>query len=342
MPKAKTTETNKLKLNVEANQLNWNVDELVSQNQKGAVDFSVPVQRGYVWDNRRSSLLIHSVLLGIPISEFYFNRIDRGKYEGLEGKQRNKALCDYVNGLYKLHANTPSVLLDDETEFSVARLTFDKLPEELQNRIRRFPLRIFWFDNASIEEKVLIFTRINSGKPVTNADIARIRVLSRDEFVKLAEHQAITTIVRLKSKLKLVDEDIVEDIWILANVENPSLMNRDRAKILESTEATEKQLEEMSNAFDYMLAFYKAAENDKKLFQKLRAKTHITSLGYMGVLAVRNGMSEEEFIEKATTFFNPDGTKTTSSDAYNDASISGSSKPEQVKIRVDEIQKIMG
>jgi len=330
MPKVKTRTT-------EANQLSWNVDELVAQNAKGTIDFNVPIQRGYVWDNKRCSLLIHSILLGIPISEFYFSKTKSGNYEGLEGKQRNKALCDFVNNLYKLNANTPPVTADDGSEINIARHTFEKLPAELQNRIRRFALRIFWFDNPSIDDKILIFTRINSGKPVTAADIARIKVLSRKTFLSLVEHPAIAMIVREKGKLRFIDEDIVEDIWILANIENPSLLNKFRATVLEASEVTDGQHAELTKAFDYMLSFYKSVESNKKLLTKLRAKTHVTMLGYMGVMAIRNNISESEFVEKATAFFNTDGTKTTNSEKYNLASTSGSSKPEQVKDRMDEV-----
>jgi hypothetical protein len=335
MPKTKTRAT-------EANQLNWNVDELVTQNKNGTIDFNVPIQRGYVWDNRRCSLLIHSILLGIPISEFYFSKTKGGKYEGLEGKQRNKALCDYVSNLYKLNANTPPVTADDGTEITIARHTFDQLPTELQNRIRRFALRIFWFDDPSIDDKILIFTRINSGKPVTAADIARIKVLSRKEFISLVEHPAIAMIVREKGKLRLTDEDIVEDIWILANMDSPNLMNKYRAAVLESNEMTGKQHKELTRAFDYMLAFYKSVENNKKLLTRLRNKTHVIMLGYMGVMAVRNGISKAGFVEKATAFFSTDGTKTTNSEKYNLASTSGSSNPEQVKVRMDEVVRALG
>ena len=335
MPKAKARAT-------EGNQLNWNIDELVVQNARGTIDFNVPIQRGYVWDNRRCSLLIHSILLGIPISEFYFSKIEDGTYEGLEGKQRTKAICDFVNNLYKLNANTPPVTADDGTEISIARRTFHKLPPELQNRIRRFALRIFWFDTPSVEDKILIFTRINSGKPVTAADIARIRVLSRKTFLSLVEHKAISMIVREKWKLRFTDEDIVEDIWILANIENPSLLNKHRATVLEENAVTDEQLKELTQAFDYMFAFYRSVESDKKLMTKLRAKTHVVSLGYMGVLAVRNGISEKEFIEKARAFFGTDGSKTTNSDIYNASSLSGSATPEQVKIRMDAMAKALG
>jgi hypothetical protein len=335
MPKTRTRST-------EANQLNWNVDELVTQNAKGTIDFNVPIQRGYVWDNKRCSLLIHSILLGIPISEFYFSKTESGNYEGLEGKQRNKALCDYVNNLYKLNINTPPVTADDGSDINVARHTFEKLPSELQNRIRRFALRIFWFDNPSIEDKILIFTRINSGKPVTVADIARIKVLSRKEFLELVEHPAIAMIVREKGKLRLVDEDIVEDIWVLANMDNPSLINKYRAAALENNEMSKDQYKELIKAFDYMLSFYRSVENDKKLFTRLRAKTHVTMLGYAGVMAIRNGISEKNFIKKVTAFFSTDGSKTTVSEKYNLASAVASSKPEQVKDRMDEIKKALG
>jgi hypothetical protein len=316
----------------EANLLGWNINELFEQNAIKTVNFDVPIQRGYVWDNKRCSLLIHSILLGIPISEFYFSKTENGIYEGLEGKQRNKAICDYLNNLYKLHAGTPSVKLKDGTEVSIARHTFDKLPSELQNRIRMFQLRMFWFDNPSTDDKILIFTRINSGKPVTAADIARLKVKSKKIFLSLVEHQAISLIVREKSKLKFTDEDIVEDIWILANFDNTSLY-RYRATLLEKNDVTDVQHRELIRAFDYMLAFYKSIENDKKLTSKLRAKTHITLLGYMGVLAVRNKISENKFIEKAATFF---------SDAYNAASLSGSSKPEHMQDRMKAVRELLG
>jgi len=325
----------------EANALSWVVNELVSQNKKGAIDFDVSIQRGYVWDNKRCSLLIHSILLGIPISEFYLNKVD-DKYEGLEGKQRNKAICDFVNGLYKLHVNTPPVKLDDGTEYAIARHTFAKLPEELQNKIIGYPLRVYWFDNASIDDKVLIFTRINSGKPVTAGDISRIKVISRKAFVELAEHQAIALAVREKAKLKFVDEDIVQDIWILANIDPPSLLNKHRSPLLESQEMTKAQINELKKAFDLMFAFYERVKENTKWFSKLRAKTHIISLGYMAVLAVRNKIAKDVFVEKAVHFFAGEDTKVTNSEAYNLASVAGSAKAENVKVRMDELAKALG
>jgi hypothetical protein len=325
----------------DANSLSWVINELVLQNRNKTIDFNVSIQRGYVWDNKRCSLLIHSILLGIPISEFYLNKVN-DIYGGLEGKQRNKAICDYVNDGYKLHANTPPVQLNDGSTFNVAKHLFSKLPEELQNRIMGYSLRIYWFDNASLDDQVLIFTRINSGKPVTAGDISRIKVKSRKDFCELADHAAIDIAVREKGKLKFVDEDIVQDIWLLSYTDTPSLLNKYRSPVLETEEMTKEQKKEMTKAFDYLLAFFKSIEGDAKYFSKLRAKIQITSLGQMSVLAVKHKIKQDDFIAKAKAFFNGEGTKVTNNEAYNTASIQGSARAENVKIRTDELTKALG
>lgn len=324
-----------------ANSLQWSIDELVNQNENGTIDFDFALQRGSVWDSLRNGLLIHSIMIGFPIGEFYLNKLPDGIYEGLEGKQRKTAICNYKNGLYKLHAKTPPVMLSDGTEYPVARHTFEMLPKELQRRILMYPLRIWWFDNASLEEKVMFIQRINNGKPVSATDLARYKVKSRNLFIKMTKHQAISFIVREQDKAKLSDEDIVQDIWIMANIDNPSLLAKDRLPVLEHNEVSNEQQEEFVRAFDYMLSFYRAIEGDKKLLNKVRSKTHITSLGYMGVLAVRNKLAEEDFVGTASDFFRTIGTKSTSGDVDVSVSISGGSKPEQVQYRMGELKKVL-
>lgn len=324
-----------------ASNLSWTVDRLVQMCKKGNVDFEVPIQRGYVWNNKRSSLLVHSILIGLPISDFYFNKVGK-TFEGLEGKQRTKAICDYVNGLYKLHKSTPPVLLENGTEISVANRAFNSLDEDLQSKIKSYALRIYVFDNMTDDDKILVFSRINSGLPVSAADIARVKVPSRRDFVPFREHQAIAATVRPSALKKYGDEDIVYDIYILTHIENPSLLTAFRTTVLASVVVTDEQKEELTKALDYMLAFYQTVKPDKKLFSKLRAKTHITMLGYMATLAIRNNISEATFIEKAKAFFNGEGSKVTVSEAYNIAASSGSARADSVRVRMNEVEAALG
>lgn len=324
----------------EAAKLDWNISELVKRMRKNEIDFSVPIQRGYVWDNKRDSLLIHSILIGYPISIFFFNRVGK-KFEGLEGKQRARAIFRFVNNEFKLHANTPNVVEEDETVTKIARCNYNNLSEDLKNRILRYGLTVQCFDNMTTEDKVDFFTRINSGKPVTATEIARIKVQSRDVFLSLVEHPAIVNGVSDKNKGKCLDEDIVEDIWCMTYNENPSLLNKHRAPLLENNIVTDEQRDEIITGLDYLYAFYQAIGNNKKLLSKVRPKTHVVSLGYMGILAARMGLSQEEYVDKARKFFGGEGRTSTISGAYNIASQSGSAKPEQVRIRMDEIEKAL-
>jgi hypothetical protein len=275
-------------------------------------------------------------MIGMPIGEFYLNRLPNGIYEGLEGKQRKTAICNFKSGLYELHAKTPPVMLSNGTEYQVARHTFDELPHELQRRILMYPLRIWWYDNASHEEKITFIERINNGKAATAIEKARYRVKSRNLFITLTKHQAISFIVREQEKQKLSDEDIVQDIWLMSTIEKPSLLTKDRTPVLEHTEVSEEQKDELNAAFDLMLAFYRAIENDKRLLNRVRSKPHIISLGYMGVLAVRNKIPEQAFIKNATDFFSALINKTDGDDA---ASVIGGSKPEQVQLRKEQLKK---
>ena len=328
-------------LTTNANVLNWSVAKLIEQNKKRKINFDVPIQRGYVWNNKRSSLLIHSLMIELPISDFYFNKVGN-VFEGLEGKQRNKAICDYVEGIYKLHATTPPVVLDDGTVYEVAKRAFSSLNTELQNKILSYVIRVYWFDNMTDDDKILVFSRINSGLPVSAADIARVKVPSRKAFTKLTEHQALAATVRPQAIRKYVDEDIIQDIYILSYIDNPCLLTAFRTTTLASVEVTEMQKEELINALDYMLAFYQTIKTDKRLYSKLRAKTHITMLGYMAVVALRNDISQEVFIEKAKAFYNGEGRVVTISNAYNMAASSGSARTENVCIRMNEVTAALG
>jgi hypothetical protein len=306
------------------------------------IDFEFALQRGSVWEPLRDSLLIHSILLGFPIAEFYLNKLPDGTYEGLEGKQRKTAICNFRNGIYSLHPNTPTVKLLDGSEFAIAKHSFDSLPAELQNKILMFPLRIWWFDNAPLEDKILFMQRINNGKAVTKTELSRYKVKSRKLFIQLSNHQALSYIIREKVKARLGNEDIVQDIWITSYVDKPNLMEMQRSFVLEHNEVSDAQKEELLKAFGCMLSFYMANENNKKLINKLRSKTQIVSMGYMSVMAVRNGISESEFLKKAYNFYSTDGSKTTNSDEYNKASISGYAKPELVQARMNELKKVLG
>jgi len=324
---------------MDAQPVNWNVGYFVEMIDSGTINLDTPVQRGYVWNNKRDSLAIRSILRRIPLSSFYFNKV--GKiHECLEGKQRSNAIYRFVKGEYKLHANTAPIEVNGEV-FQIAKKTFAQLPKALQNRILSYAIDGYWFDNMSLDEKVEFFILTNSGKPVSAAEISRIRIKSRDVFLSLVEHPALLSAINEVNRRKCKDEDIVSQLWCLCFSGSVSLLQKDIGKILEEAEVTEEQKNEMINAFDYLLELYRAISNDKKKFAKMRKPTHILSLAYMAHVANKKNMSKEDFTAKASNLFSGEGRTVTISEAYNKAVGAGSAKPEQVRIRLNELEKAL-
>jgi hypothetical protein len=331
-----------------AKKMDMNVGTLVNRMAKGTISFDLAIQRGDVWDRRRKSELIHSILIDYPINNFYFNEKpssdgSKGTLEGLEGKQRANALFEFVNGKFRLSQNLQpifEVVGEAEDEIDISKLRFEDLTEEYQNRIKGYGLSVYVFHDMSFEEQVLFFERTNSGKPLTLAELARIKVLSRPVFKDMSKHSALGFIMTAKAKAKMADEDILESVFMMAYADNPSLVNRDRAKFLRSTEITPEQEQEMLASLDLLQNFFAEVGSDKKTLAKLRRPIHLSSLIYMGIIAARKKMTGETFIKKASAFFSPSDDATTSA-AYNTASQSGTSKPEQVQTRLTELNKAL-
>ncbi len=53
-------------------------------------------QREYVWDDRRASRLIESLLLNIPIPVLYFAETEDARYEVVDGHQRVRSVIRFL------------------------------------------------------------------------------------------------------------------------------------------------------------------------------------------------------------------------------------------------------
>ena len=56
------------------------------------------MQREFIWDSLKSSRLIESIILGLPIPPLFLLEIGKNKYEIIDGYQRLITLVNYVTG----------------------------------------------------------------------------------------------------------------------------------------------------------------------------------------------------------------------------------------------------
>ena len=116
-------------------------------------------QRDFIWDERKQSKLIESVLMRIPLPVFYIAENDEGKLVVVDGLQRLSTFQNFATDGLPLR-------LQGRPELNGKRFT--DLDRMLQNRVEDCNLTLYVIDSKAPERARLdIFDRVNSGAPLT-------------------------------------------------------------------------------------------------------------------------------------------------------------------------------
>ncbi|WFL68498.1 DUF262 domain-containing protein [Pantoea sp. X85] len=123
-----------------------------------------------VWSSKEKSLLIESILLGLPIPMFYFAEREDGSWLIVDGLQRTTTIFDYMRGGFSLtdlkYFNTP--------EESVFKKKFQDLPRQYQRKIREYQINghLISVEKNDFEMVRELFQRINTyGKALSAQEI---------------------------------------------------------------------------------------------------------------------------------------------------------------------------
>src|SRR3989304_4245085 len=121
----------------------FNIATIFNFIESGAV--KIPgFQRNFVWDQARSSKLIESLILGLPVPQLFLYEEERNKFQVIDGQQRLMSIYYFIKGRFPLqekrvelrtifdkHGRIPEEILGDDDYFSDFRL---KLPSRYQQR----------------------------------------------------------------------------------------------------------------------------------------------------------------------------------------------------------------
>jgi hypothetical protein len=127
-----------------------------STNRESDIRLDPHYQRSYIWDNKKASLLIESILLNVPIPVIYVEEDEGGQWNVVDGLQRLNSLKRFFSNEFKLTG------LEVLSELN--RQQFSTLNPKAQRILRNGILRVIVILQESHPEiKYDIFLRLNRG-----------------------------------------------------------------------------------------------------------------------------------------------------------------------------------
>lgn len=112
-------------------------------------------QRDFVYDDAKSSKLVESALMGIPIPTIYLCEETDGSYTVIDGQQRMTSFVKFLKNEFKLKK------LEELTELN--GLFFKDLDKNIQRTIKNTSLNTIVLTKESQNLKYEIFARLNQG-----------------------------------------------------------------------------------------------------------------------------------------------------------------------------------
>ncbi len=131
-------------------------------------------QRGYVWNKKKASNLIESIILNIPLPLIYTAEVQGAREEVIDGQQRLTSIFSFIDGA--LPDGSP-FRLDKKLKVlanEIGGRAFSELDKTYQKEIKRRSLQVIQITKESQEDiKFEMFERLNTGITPLNAQELR-------------------------------------------------------------------------------------------------------------------------------------------------------------------------
>ena len=332
--------------------ITWNGAQIAKMYNNQSFRFDNAIQRGIVWDIKKKSLFIDSLLRDYPVPPIYTIKTDEtvqtskgivNVYDCIDGKQRLTSLSQFKNNEFQLAGLDPISFNGEELDIN--GLTFSELPSDLQDEINGSAFTVYFFTEISELEIREVMDRLNNGKPLSGVEKARIKSKDLPSVMELASHELFGEFLSEKAILGYANEDIVIKAYIqtFENEEDLTFENRKVHDIYMNHEFTDDEKNRLTSLFDKTREVIEYIENKaenkeiaKRIYGKVIRKTNLLSvMAYIGGL--KDDVDTCDVIaDKIIAFFS---TKEglSESEEYNEASTNATMRGSNVKIRIRAI-----
>lgn len=321
----------------------WTTKQVHKMVTNGSLVFDNAIQRGYVWDNARKSLLIDSILRSYPVPPMYTIRDGRtvttpkgdvAVFDALDGKQRCLTITKFKNNEFAL-TGVDSIIDENGDEIFLEGLKYEDLSDSLRDTFDSFSINVIYFTDITDEEVVEIMARLNNGKPLSASEKTRIQAPDLAGIRRLATHPLFTENFTEKAIDGYQNEDSAIKMYMIAHGKY-ALDNKDTKGVYGTLDVTAEIEKEMKDIFDYVDDVHAKLldADEKKLAKKVITRTHLISLTKTVIQAMADGKTASEFADFCKDFYNGSPSK---SDEYNIACTNGSNHQSNVEARLDAL-----
>lgn len=326
--------------------ISWPLMQIKSSIEKGTIKFDSYFQRNNVWTTLQKSKLIQTILEGYPIPPCYANRITSEKiFDLVDGRQRNSTHIDFMNNVFPL---CKDIFVDEgygEEPVDVSGKYFSELSEEYQLRIQHCHLTIYYYEDMTEEQKLVLFDRLNGGTNLTPYQKSRAQCPAIMDIIDLSKHKVFQEGLTSKAINDMKNEHLVVKSYIMLNEAKPCLDKGYVDRIMKELIINEDDKIVLNRVYDRIYETYDRLKNDnrdkmlnRKIARKIVSLTHFASIIPITYESIENGTSIEEYMEFIQCFYSA-AAGASISDIYNENSGSGSGHVPAVRARMDEIKK---
>ncbi|MDY6894094.1 MAG: DUF262 domain-containing protein [Thermotogota bacterium] len=166
------------------------VRTIVDMIENDIIDLKPEFQRDFVWDIRRASKLIDSLLCNLPIPNTLLGKYKKTeKFIVIDGQQRLKSIYFFLKEEFRENQENKSFKLRGLEDKSWNGKLYSELDEVLQRKIQNSIINSTILDNVDSNPRIVfeIFNRLNTGGvPLTNQEV-RNCIFSGEFNVQLKE-----------------------------------------------------------------------------------------------------------------------------------------------------------
>ncbi|CAD7778022.1 MAG: hypothetical protein KBONHNOK_01081 [Candidatus Methanoperedenaceae archaeon GB50] len=151
------------------------VRTIIDMIDQDIIDLRPEFQRDFVWDMRRASKLIDSLLSNLPIPNTLLGKYKKTeKFIVIDGQQRLKSIYFFIQGEFKENQKDKPFRLRGLEGKSWNGKLYSELDEVLQRKIQNAIINSTILDNIDSNPRIVfeIFNRLNTGGvPLTNQEV---------------------------------------------------------------------------------------------------------------------------------------------------------------------------